>query len=614
MSAVYSRRLDTTTEQAWPTEHRFLTLGLSLGFVLVALAVIVARTAPATGHEVSIYLETPLTVWIFLGSAVLLSITTILVTNDRVLNGFAVVLMFLGAVSFVAIGILRGYRFHGLADPLTHLGWIRDLQAGRMGFTEVYYPAAHSIAIAINELAGVPDERAAMLVVLLFTLVFFIFVGLSVRTVLPWRGAGVIGFLSAFLILPVTNISTELMFHTFTLGSFFFMLVFFLFIRHVTDPPADAPVVGRISPTAIGLTFVLLASILVHPQVALNILIFLAAIFALQVVVGRRGFGQPLLGRRTVYVPFIVMAIAWVAWNSQFPHVFVVGGSVLDSIVGVIEGTMGLAEDTGEQMESVQMVASPFEMYLKLFLVSTVYVLLALGAVGVAARGTEGPMGDRARVAVLYVAASGVLLVPFFLAHIVGDRSHLFFRHVGFSMAIVTFLGAVMLVVFAERLTRGRRHAIVRPLAVGLLAIVLILSLLSVFPSPYIYYQSHHGTDHEFEGYTIAFEYHEEPIPFSGIRRGPSRFVDALIADGGVRTVDSVPGDDLHDLGGVYDEPFYLPITKSDVEREVTAYHELRYEASAIDGVGDQYGVDRVHSNGEFEMYLVSERAIDANA
>jgi hypothetical protein len=69
-----------------------------------------------------------------------------------------------------------------------------------------------------------------------------------------------------------------------------------------------------------------------------------------------------------------------------------------------------------------------------------------------------------------------------------------------------------------------------------------------------------------------------------------------------------VPGANLTDLDGYFDEDHYVIVTTRDVDRELGGYRGLRYNASQFDSVAAQPGVHRVQSNGAFRLYLHDER------
>lgn len=127
-----------------------------------------------------------------------------------------------------------------------------------------------------------------------------------------------------------------------------------------------------------------------------------------------------------------------------------------------------------------------------------------------------------------------------------------------------------------------------------------------MFPSPYIYLPSNHVPAQQMGAYDTAFEMSDEDIRFVGIRGNPDRFVDALPDSPTPALGFTTPDEALTDLPSYYDGPRYLMVSKTDHDREVVAYRELRYSAANLTAVQNQPNVNRVMSNGAADLYYVS--------
>ncbi|GAA0525064.1 hypothetical protein SAMN04488066_102279 [Halorubrum aquaticum] len=599
---------------------------LAVGFVAVAVGTVVAWRSPATGYEVSIYAGTPLPFWVgvsigFLSAAV--------VTLASCRDGVAGIAVGLGTLTTVAIGslpVVRSYRFYGRADSMTHLGWAAELMAGRMRFTEVFYPGGHSTTALLTDTMGVPIERGMLLFAALYFVLHVVFVPLVAMALFEDRRLTVIAAFSAFMVLPVNQISSGLYFHSYSMAMLFFPVFLYALVKHLTSRPDTGSILGRIGVWNVVLAVLGTVLILIHPQLALNVVILLGTLVALHLALRNR-YDLFISDLRPVYGVFVLLAVCWGAWVLQFGQVFNVGERVLlatyDTIFGAAQAGGG---NVGTQVDSARSVeATLLELFAKLFLVPAVYSLLGLLAVVVSLRsplvGTDrsdrSVEGERAgRSVVTYLGSAGLVLGPFFLAHFMGPISHLFFRHYGFAMVFVAVLGAVMIHRLGALIPTGRWLTAAKPFVLGLLAVALVLSLLTLFASPYMYNASHHVSDQHMSGYETAIENRAEDVQWSGIRRGPGREFDALVPGVGmysrpaVSTGVSTNGDDELRLllGGAADEPRYLAVTKTDIDREVIAYREIRYSAATLESVGGQAGVHHVHDNGEFDLYYVTPR------
>jgi len=58
-----------------------------------------------------------------------------------------------------------------------------------------------------------------------------------------------------------------------------------------------------------------------------------------------------------------------------------------------------------------------------------------------------------------------------------------------------------------------------------------------------------------------------------------------------------------------FEEPRYMAISESTYQREVVLYNGFRYPERGFERLRTSPGVDRVHSNGEYRLYLVGNES-----
>jgi len=617
--SVYPGSEHGELNQEW---RKFL---LTVGFVAVAVGTTIAWRTPATGYEVSVYTGTPPLFWVgasvgFVSAAVV----TLASCRDRV-AGMAIGLGLLTTISIGALPVVRSYRFYGRADSMTHLGWAAELLAGRMRFGDLFYPGGHSTTALLTESIGIPIERGMILFAALYFALHVGFIPLVAKALFEDRRLTAIAAFSGFMVLPVNQISSGLYFHSYSMAMLFFPVFLYALVKHLTSKDESGPLLGRIDGWNVVLGVLGVVLIFVHPQLAVNVVILLGTLVLLHLVLRNR---QDLFvsDLRPVYGVFVLLAVCWVAWVLQFEQTLNVGERVLlatyDTLFGAAEAGGGDVSSGADSAESVG--ATLLELFVKLFLVPAVYSLLGLLAVVLSLRTSliTTPQSDRpeedeptGRSVVTYFGSAGLVLGPFFLAHLSGPVSHLFFRHYGFAMVFVVILGAVMIHRIGTLIPDRQLLAAAKLVALGLLAAALTLSLLTAFASPYIYNASHHVSDQRMSGYETAIEYRGEGVQWSGIRRGPGREFDAIVPGVGMYSRPEVTGASVTNdtelrllLDGAVNEVRYLPITKGDIDREVTAYREIRYSESTLTSVDDHPGVHHIHDNGEFNLHYVTPR------
>ncbi|MDG5776836.1 hypothetical protein VB773_22010 [Haloarculaceae archaeon H-GB2-1] len=585
-------------------------LVLLVGFLAVTAAIAIAHGAPATGYELSMYAATPVAFWVGVALALACSI---LVAFAPATSGVRAGALLLGGESFVAIvslPLIRGYRFYSAGDALSHLGWTRDVLQGNVQLTELIYPGTHTVGLFFNRILGLPLEHALFLGVVVFTAVFVVFVPLTVATITDDRKALAVAMVSGLLLLPINNISAHLTVFPSTMAIFFLPLILLLTVVYLTEVDGGW---FEMSPVGILLAISSLAITFIHPQQAANLLLMYVTLAV--VLLAHRWYSGGNTNLRPVYGQALFLAAVLVVWSILHQRItntaFAFTNTVITTILtGAPSETGAIAQRTGTLTE---LGISPLEIFGKLFLVSSVYIGLAGLLLGGNVLGRLRTSEKRMQTLPFF----GVALIPVaavMVLYMLGRLQTIYFRHLGFIMVVVTVFGAIAIArglsfveTWSPTVSRG-----VTALSVVVLAIMLALSLATVFPSPYIYQANSQVTDARMTGHQTAFAYEAEGIEYVGIRAGPDRFRDAIegtgsLTSGTEREGSAVPFNELDsDLNEVYDEPRYLVVSQATVERE-DLWGNIRYSEAGLERAGQDRGVNRVVTNGDFRLYYVSE-------
>lgn len=601
--------------------HPVTKLTLTVGFLALGTAVFVAYSTPATGYEISIYAGTPLLFWVGFGVALVASVTVALTIETRVWRRLALLLGGAAMFVFTALPIVRNYHFYASADSMTHLGWVRDIASGVLEPVALFYPGLHMLAVLTQTLTGFDLPRSLMLVVSGFTLVFFLFVTLTVRELTDSGLGTAVGAVSAFMLLPINVIITKLSAHPISQTILYFSLVLFLFARYLSERPDTGRVSGHFVGTSLLLLVTLVALVLYHPLGAVVVLILLGTVSAVQFASRRLRSDTPISLSRPLYVPTVVLAV-WVGIWIVFGHQALVDQAerIVFHISSFIEGSGGSAgEIVSDRQSSLQQVgAGLLETYLKLFFVNTVYAALTGVVILLALAGRLGEYRN-ASVPIKLTAFGLLVLFPWTVAQFVGNISSLFFRYVGFMMVVATILGAFTIhhAVRDRRPASSRTRASVRsPARIGLvvvLGVLLVVSAAFTFPSPSIYQPSGHMTAAQFDGYGTTFDHVDEEYQLVGIGMGVGRYRHAVEGtsqsefgtDSGV-----VPSPEYdHDLEGFLrneslGEGRYLILSEQERVSRISVYRGFRYDASDFQAVESGTGINHVFANGEVDLYL----------
>ncbi len=580
-----------------------LRLVLGAGYLILAAGVLLADAHRATAYEVSIFGGTPVGFWLGTGVALTIALLLSFTVPRGWIRTAALVLGGMAVTAIAGLPIIRGYFFYGTADALTHLGWVRDIEMGVLAPTDLFYPGIHSVAVVVASFTGVGIERAVLITVATMAVVALVFVPLAVRTVAREDRAVVLAAFSTFLLFFVHNLGVYLHAHSFAQAMFFSALVLFLVFVYLTRGPKLA--VGGL------LAVASLAVVVYHPQQAANLILVFVAISLVQLVHRRFRSDHPVAGHRTLYAHTGLLTAAFLLWITRFDGwAFYNIGRVEDAFVAILAGRPPVPGGSAQtQAASLSAVGSGLpEIFVKLFLVAAVFSALAAVLMAASVLGRADESRPDANAVAMYLGIASLLALPVIAAYFVGNIAEHYFRHLGFLLLIAAIVGALAL---SRGVTKVARRFDPRWTTVAVIlafAVLLPLSLASVYPSPFIYKQTQHVTEPQMDGYSAIFDVNDESLTLAGIRRGPWRYSDAIQGvNGSTRYEADVSNANLSRLGDYYADGGYVVVTEYDRQREVTAYRELRYTDRTIQSVARQPGVNRVLSNDDVQLYHVGE-------
>jgi len=336
------------------------------------------------------------------------------------------------------------------------------------------------------------------------------------------------------------------------------------------------------------------------------------AILALQIVA--RLVGSRETEHRRFALQTVFLAGVFLLWAPR--HDRATGAT--SSLVTMLADGINFGSDAAQRAGSVASIGGSIEvLFLKLFLVTLVFCalagLLVLG--GFLGRFEDSPeLNSFAR----YLGLALVPLLGLFAAYLLVNYEKLHFRQLGFVMVLVTILGSIALARGMEHLSTRFSPGTARA-AVGVVVVVMLaLSVPMLYQSPYMYQSSSHVTDAQMTGYETAFE-HQGSAPFIGIRGSGERWSDAVLGFEQSRerelTARSLYTNERHPAIGEnftgsyvarhYDDR-YLAFTDRLRRQEVETYNGLRFDRRGFRSLDATPGLNRVQSNGGFQMYRVN--------
>ncbi|ELY87904.1 hypothetical protein C483_16393 [Natrialba hulunbeirensis JCM 10989] len=580
------------------------------GFLALAVGLVIARANPATGYEPSIFAGTPTATWIGFAIALAIAVVLALVCRGRQ-QGVAIALGATTVTAIVSLPLIRDYRFSGMGDALTHLGWTRDIVDGGLQPHELFYPGVHSIATVIHFLAGIPIERALLLSVVILFIPFLVFVPLVVRDMTGNGLAVGVAAIVSWMVLPINNIATHMGVHTNSNALFLVPVVIFAFVAYLHRRSTIEQLPFGLSPFSLLIYFSGIVLLLVHPQQMINVVVLVGTVAGLQYLARWRYEDHPVVEHPTTYTHAVVLGAIFTLWavtNERFQS------AVSGLVYGMFSADIGGGETVDQRGGSLTEIGGSLgEMFVLLFLDAAVIGLAAGLFVLVMWLGWTTTDRDTSTL-VTYFALALVPLGGIFLVYFVGTPT-MAFRQVGFIYVLLTILGAIAIAHAIGGLSRYITMPGSNAIAAVALGACLVLGLMTVYASPIIYNPGQHVTDQKFSGYETAFDHGAEDRPHVGLGYDPFRYDhglyglerDAPLSGAGTASGEVDP--ELWEAGnytGAYNDlDYYFIVTEYDVTREVDVYQELHYSEAALEDASQQPGVNKVISNSEFEMYAV---------
>lgn len=584
---------------------------LAIGYLALALGVIVARRTPATTYELSIYGATPLGFWLGIGAALVLALLVLTLPGVRgPIRRGALALASGSVVAVAALPIVRGYHFYGAGDSLTHLGWVRDISAGVLSPLELLYPGVHVTAVFVQATTGIGSERALQLVVLAFVVAFLIFIPLCVRAVIGTNYALVLGVLAALLLVPLNNIGLHLMAHPATQAVLFVPYVLYLlaaYLRSHGSGPRRAAIGGLLALSA-------LALLVVHPQMALALLGVFVTISAAQFVYRRTGALETVARQPSLYAHTAVLGVAFVVWTLRFDRATGTMRAVADALLSGATGGSEVAQRTGTL---AALGGSTTELFVKLFLPAVVLAAFAGLVVLASATGRLDDTDDQTLVRYVTVALLPVLAL-FGLVFIV-DQTFAF-RYHGFVMALVTVAAVVGVRWVSIGVARVGSRGLAQGVVVALFALLLPVAIMTMFASPFVYQPSQHVTEEQVAAHDLAFEQRESDVLVTGVAGGTDRYVDAIYGttiaedlsihdeEGGVPAAAFGPN-----LTSAYESDRYIVVTDRNRATETELYDGVRYAEAGYETLERHPNIHRVGTTGDVQVYRLHADTDESN-
>jgi hypothetical protein len=354
------------------------------------------------------------------------------------------------------------------------------------------------------------------------------------------------------------------------------------------------------------------ALILVHPQQSINVVLVMLAIVGVQTVYRRSYPEHEIAAHQYILVPTAALFGCLLLWVPTHPRSESAANGVVNGVMSALGSRPDAAATIAQRGGSLSELGSGLPVVvLKLLGVGLVFAVLSgLAVVTFWMRRDETPeIGS----VMLYFTAGGIPIAALFVFYFLSTPT-IAFRQLSFAMIVLTVLGAVELSYLFGSLRERFTVRTVTIIATAVLSVLLFFSLVTVFPSPYIFQPNAHVTTQEVQGHQSAFEYGAGAYEYAGLRTGPGRFAHGVYGvDNPVNLSTRYGGTSIPEptfntgnYTETYRNPQYLVVTRADHRQEVELYREFRYSDTGFERLSQTPGVDKVLTNGGVDLYAVN--------
>lgn len=574
-----------------------------LGFALVlVLTVILYLTPPATVYEISIYDALPWPFWallcgtLFLGFIVI--VRSALDDDGHWRYGLLLVITVLSLLVFLPY--FRGYPMFGRADPLSHIGFIRDIEKTGAISGQNIYPNFHALVLSLAYATGVKPMTAITSVIGVGSL-FFVTSSVTLLSVIYDRTRGL-------LTVPFVAVLVSIHPGPYGVGMMAVPFVLYLFVKDRQTNGLSVRLV--LVTTLVGL-------VIYHPLITLYFL-FVFAVYAIARFRYRNpGYRTGKLRDVTGAAPSSQLLLAlFTVWYVQFPKILIRFERAIRAAINPAAGKSSI-----DSYSSTVTEYSPALIDLvRIALVRRGKAAILLGAGGLyAAFVAVDAVRDRVEVNVYQATFVGAFALFSFLSvlFLIGD-----FPVGPRSFSFANWFGALLCgPLFYRLLSSSDRKRTLKIALHVVLAVLIVVSTFGLYPSPHGVKENIQVTETEIEGAEWFLEHRDEDTTHSEFRVTAFRFRDALygrytFSDDKLVSTQPPPipshfNYTEHDtFGASYEESRYVHFSRTGRMYYPELYPDYRefwrLTPADFERLERDPTVDHVYANGGYDAYVVN--------
>ena len=604
----------------------------TIAFVLITLVlIIIARTPPASGYEISIYEAYPIYFWFFLMASIAcgLSILVFSAFSNREGSSYLWALGFFAILLCNVIILLlpqfRGYTFYGRGDPLIHAGEIKDiLSFGHTGEWN-FYPVMHILATSLLYATGLNLRWIPGIIPPFFSLLYPLFIYLLSRAVSKNRGQSLL--ITAFGSLMVFGFEQSRLAPT---NLCFFIVPLILFLYYKSSSPSS-----RMEYSVLFVLLLLLVPFF-HPWESMDlVLIFLCfnASVLIYRVVNRLHVPslRDLSSAHAIRVtPSLMVFVTFFIWFSSFSAFGGTTRTVTDWLFHHV-GNPEIAMYSEILARANLSIPQFIELFLKMYGQFLLYIVVAVILCIVILRRTYSSQDmvnlSQIKFMVMF-AIFGILTLMFLFGDFIIGCG----RIRRYSILAATVLNGLGLYTLYHKNASRSGKPLMAKMIPFMVVILLVassgFSTFNIFFSPITRSANHQVTQMEMNGMEWLLDYSDEEILIDDLSFEQYRFTYALMGPNAAKGVKNIRSwSAVHHpprhfnytqnrmLGQSYQEDRYLVITKLCRESAHRIFPEYSdkwsFNPNDFNNLdGHDPSVSRVYANNEVDIFYVRSQPL----
>ncbi|CAG0999431.1 hypothetical protein METP3_03194 [Methanosarcinales archaeon] len=577
-------------------------------FILISLSISIAYANPARGYELSIYESTPYIVWFFLIISIAGGVTIIahqVYTREYNNSNFwliGLMVLIISRITLLYIPYIRGY-YTWNGDNISHIGYIKDILFTGYISSDNSYPIIHILLTALISISGAPVELIVNHSTALVSIFYVVSIYLLATAVSPTRG---VQLLSVAAIGGVLFNGYDVYLMPNGWSVLYLSFVFFLFFKSLIK--------GQAQEYKLLLAVTLILFPFFHPLSSTILIVMLLTVVITQCLIYtikyKKIFLQDISYHVLFYSILIVLTIL-LPWTLSFKKFNTNIRNLFDALT-TGHGPEAIAE-MGKQLDKINIHGLDLvNLVLKMYGDEIIFLILSFITVIILFKNQKERKNNNILIILLNITFVIGMMLALYLLNIIPGLKNIGAQRLESYLVIFT----PILAGFALKHLISKKAYFNIVICIAVIMIASIISIFSLYQSPYIMYPNIEVTLMNMHGVKWFIDYKNIEIGSTEIMSPVGRFADGILGiDKSANRIDIRHTSNIPDhfnytvnnkLGESYITDNYAVITQFDRQIYDTVWKEVgRFHKEDFEKIENDSSVDQLYSNGEVTAWYI---------